>query len=90
MNPIEHAWDLVKRSTQRENPPQNAAELRLAVTAAWQQLPQNIINQLVLSMPRRVAALLVARGAYTRYGPFSVFFEALRPHHSPHRHDNAT
>lgn len=68
MNPIEHAWDLMKRSIQRsENPPQNAAELRQAVSAAWQRLPQQIINRLVLSMPRRVTSLLHAQGAYTRY-----------------------
>lgn len=68
MNPIEHAWDVMKRIIQRkQNPPQNAAQLRLAVMEAWEQLPQNTLNRLVLSMPRRIATLLRARGAYTRY-----------------------
>jgi len=67
MNPIEHAWDFVKRSISRENPPRNVAELSETVRQAWRNLPQSTINRLVLSMPRRVTALLNARGAYTRY-----------------------
>ena len=68
MNPIEHAWDLLKRDVrQQENPPQDAAELAQAVAEAWQRLPQTTVNRLVLSMPRRIAALLQSRGAYTRY-----------------------
>ena len=68
MNPIEHVWDLMKRRIHQHNhPPQNANELGQAIAEAWQQLPQVIINRLVLSMTRRVAALLRARGAYTHY-----------------------
>lgn len=67
MNPIEHVWDFLKRTIQRENPPQNAAQLRQAIAAAWQRLPQDFLRRLVLGMPRRVAALLRARGTYTRY-----------------------
>ena len=68
MNPIEHAWDLMKRDIrQRESPPQDAAELALTVAVTSQRLPQTAVNRLVLSMPQRVAALLQSRGAYTRY-----------------------
>lgn len=67
MNPIEHVWDILKRSIQRGNPPQNVAELQAAITAAWQQLPQDTLRRLVLGMPRRVAALLQARGGFTKY-----------------------
>ena len=68
MNPIEHVWDLIKRKIHHHNqPPQNASELRQAILDAWQELPQAVINRLVLSMSNRVAALLRARGAYTRY-----------------------
>lgn len=68
MNPIEHVWDFLKRSIQRENPPpQNVAQLRQAITVAWQRLPQDFLRRLILGMPRRVAALLRARGCHTRY-----------------------
>ena len=67
MNPIEHVWDIMKRTIGRENPPQNKTEFRQATTEAWQRLSQTTINRLVLSMQRRVGALLRARGAYTRY-----------------------
>ena len=65
-NPIEHVWDFVKRRVQQDAP-QNTEQLRLAVLNAWQQLPQEFINRLVIRMPRRVTALLHARGSYTRY-----------------------
>jgi transposase len=67
MNPIEHVWDFLKRSIVRENAPQNVAQLRQVITDAWQRLPQDYLRRLVLGMPRRVSALLAARGGYTRY-----------------------
>lgn len=67
MNPIEHVWDFLKRTIQRENPPQNVAQLRQAIADAWQGLPQDYLRRLILGMPRRVSALLAARGGYTRY-----------------------
>lgn len=67
MNPIEHVWDFIKRSVQRQNPPQTVAELRNAVANAWQEIPQDFFRRLVLGMPRRVNALLLARGGYTRF-----------------------
>ena len=68
MNPIEHIWDIMKRKMNNNNhPPQNVRELREAILEAWQQLPQAMLNRLVLGLPRRVTALLRARGLYTRY-----------------------
>lgn len=67
MNPIEHVWDFLKRTIQRENPPQNVMQLRQAIADAWQRLPQDFLRRLILGMPRRVSALLRARGGHTRY-----------------------
>lgn len=67
MNPIEHVWDFMKRAIRQQQPPHNRNDLRRAVTESWQRLPQHLMNRLILSMPRRVGALLRARGAYTRY-----------------------
>ena len=66
---------------QRENPPHSAAELSEAVTEAWQRLTQNAINQLVVSMPRRVAALLHAEGCthsidFSNFSNY-VFYDTL-------------
>jgi transposase len=67
MNPIEHVWSFLKRAIQRENPPDSLRQLREALHNAWQQLPQRLLQQLILGMPRRITALIQARGGYTRY-----------------------
>ena len=68
MNPIEHAWDALGRAiNERNNHPQNVQELAQALTEEWDALPLNTINNLVDSMPRRVEALVRARGGHTRY-----------------------
>lgn len=68
MNPIEHVWSLMKRKIhQHPHPPANVAQLRQVMSDIWRDLPQEIIRRLILSMPRRIGSLLLARGAYTRY-----------------------
>ena len=63
MNPIEHVWDHLKRQAQqRDPPPQTLRELQETVVAVWQQIPQDFLRRLVLGMPRRISALLHARG----------------------------
>lgn len=68
MNPIEHIWDYVSRAVfRRNNPPRNSQELIVAVTEEWMNIPQEIINNLIIGMPRRVNALLSSRGSNTAY-----------------------
>ena len=68
LNPIEHAWDILGRRVRARNPPpQNAQELFQALTREWNNLPQRQISNLVNSMRRRCAAVINARGGYTRY-----------------------
>ena len=67
MNPIEHVWSYMKRMIHRENPPTNLRQLRERMIDIWSHIPQDIIRRLCLSLPRRVHALLLAKGAYTRY-----------------------
>jgi hypothetical protein len=68
MNPIEHAWDALGRAiNDRDNLPQTLQELAQALTDKWDALPIDIINNLVDSMPRRLDALIHARGGHTRY-----------------------
>lgn len=66
MNPIEHVWSYMKRQI-RQHPPGNVRQLRQMMTDAWRRLPQELLRRLILSMPRRVTSLLLARGGYTRY-----------------------
>ncbi|GFU71349.1 hypothetical protein TNCV_4280421 [Trichonephila clavipes] len=68
MSPIEHVWDLVGWRLARDpRPAASKDELLLRIQAKWNSLPQADIQNMFDSMPRRIAALIVARGGYTTY-----------------------
>ena len=68
MNPIEHAWDALGRAiNDREVIPQNLQELADALREDWDAMPVDVINKLLDSMPRRLHALVRARGGHIRY-----------------------
>ena len=69
-NPIEHLWDELGRAiSSMDNPPQNLDELCQALLDKWAQIPVQCLQRLVASMPRRLAAIIAARGGNTRYWP---------------------
>ena len=69
-NPIEHLWDELGRAiSSMDNPPQNLDELCQALLGKWAQIPVQCLRRLVASMPRRLAAIIGARGGNTRYWP---------------------
>lgn len=68
LNPIEHLWDEMGRRVRRHIPaPRNAQELRNLLLQVWEDIPQNTITNLIESMPRRMRAVINARGGNTRY-----------------------
>ncbi|CAH2208874.1 jg26775 [Pararge aegeria aegeria] len=68
MNPIEQVWDLLRRKVKTRIPaPANVGELRIAVVQEWRRLSQETIDNIILSMPRRVETLIRARGGNKRY-----------------------
>lgn len=68
MSPIEHIWDVIGRNIHTsEAPPTNIQQLREAVVAAWNSVPQATIQHFIDSMPRRVQECLSRRGGHTRY-----------------------
>lgn len=68
MNIIEHIWDALQRDVQKRSPPpRTLSELWTALQDSWCQLDPALLQTLIESMPRRVAALLRARGGPTRY-----------------------
>ncbi|GFY28513.1 uncharacterized protein TNCV_1971661 [Trichonephila clavipes] len=53
-NPIEHVWDMLgRRIAARQPPPTCPPELRRALLDGWCNIPQDQIDNLILSMPRR-------------------------------------
>ena len=67
-NPIEHLWDELGRAVNNmDHPPQNLDQLRLALVQKWNEIPVERLQRLIASMPRRLAAIVQARGGNTRY-----------------------
>ena len=67
MNSIEHIWDEIGRGLEEMDPQSvNLRQLGVVVQNIWQQIPLERVQTLVSSMPRRVHALVDARGSSTR------------------------
>ncbi|GFW63828.1 transposable element Tcb1 transposase [Trichonephila clavipes] len=62
LNPIEHVWDMLgRRIAARQPPPTYLPELRRALLDEWCNIPQDQIDSLILSMPRRCKACISSR-----------------------------
>ncbi|GFX97705.1 DDE_3 domain-containing protein [Trichonephila clavipes] len=61
-------WDmLVRRIAARQLPPTCLPELRRALLFKWCNIPQDEIDNLILSMPRRCKACITSSGRHTPY-----------------------
>ncbi|GFX26969.1 transposable element Tcb2 transposase [Trichonephila clavipes] len=68
LNPIEHAWDFLgRRLAARTLPPVTIRELRLALQGEVAAMPQQLIDNLILSMDRRCKTCLAVRGDHIPY-----------------------
>ncbi|GFU13945.1 transposable element Tcb1 transposase [Trichonephila clavipes] len=68
LSPIENMWSIVdQRLTQITPPAATADELWQRVEAAWSAVPQEHIQSLFESMPRRVAAVISNNGGFSGY-----------------------
>ncbi|GFU27601.1 transposable element Tcb1 transposase [Trichonephila clavipes] len=60
LNPIEHVWDMLgRRIAARQPPPTCLPEIQRALFDEWCNIPQDQIDNLILSMPRRCNACIV-------------------------------
>ncbi|GFX70635.1 transposable element Tcb1 transposase [Trichonephila clavipes] len=68
LSPIENMWSMVaQRLTQITPPAATPDQLWQRVEAAWSAVPQEHIQSLFESMPRRVAAVISNNGGYSGY-----------------------
>jgi transposase len=68
LNPIEHLWEHLKRQLNSyETEAAGMHELWERVQVEWDKIPVDVCMNLIESMPRRVAAVLKAKGGYTKY-----------------------
>ncbi len=66
LNPIENLWCIVKRKM-RDTRPNNADDLKATVKETWASIPPQQCHKLITSMPRRIEAVIKAKGAPTKY-----------------------
>jgi hypothetical protein len=68
LNPIEHLWGYLKRRlAEHEHPPSGIHELWERTEVEWEKISVAECRGLIESMPRRVQAVLKAKGGYTKY-----------------------
>ena len=66
LNCIENLWSYVQQQVD-QRPVQGLDGLWAAVQDVWQQMPQELVDNLIDSMPRRIEAVINARGGPTKY-----------------------
>ena len=64
-NPIGHLWQHLKKKSWESI--RGILELWERVEEEWEAIPASVCRDLVESMPRRVAAVIRAKGGYTKY-----------------------
>jgi DDE superfamily endonuclease/Transposase len=68
LNPIGHLWQHLKgRLSTYESEPSSISELWCRVESGWNKIPVRVCAELIESMPRRIDAVLKARGGHTKY-----------------------
>ncbi|GFS97197.1 transposable element Tcb2 transposase [Trichonephila clavipes] len=68
LNPIENVWDALGRQVAGRNyPPTNKNTLIRAVTEEWDKLPQQLLDNVVQSMVRRVECCITLQGGHIPY-----------------------
>ena len=68
LNPIENLLALLKkRLAGYDNAPKTLDELWSRVRTEWSNIPHDLIEKLVESMPRRINSVIKAKGLWTKY-----------------------
>ena len=66
LNPIEHLWEHIERkiSVRKQS---NQHDLFELIKRTWEEIPIDVLINLVDSMPRRCNAVVAAKGFPTKY-----------------------
>jgi transposase len=68
LNPIEHLWHLLKKKVQaHETPAKGVWELWDKTAEGWDEIRPEECQRLIESMPRRLQAVIKAKGGHTKY-----------------------
>lgn len=66
LNVIEHLWDEIDRRIDRSSV-NNVQQLKIQIQNVWSSIEPSVTQKLVESMPRRLQAVIDAKGHNTRY-----------------------
>lgn len=66
LNPIEHLWGILKRNI-RKYPTTSKDMLKTVLKQEWEKITSEKCRKLVRSMPKRIAAVIKAKGGNTKY-----------------------
>lgn len=66
LSPIENCWRKLKDAV-RDRKPRDKAELRAICIEEWNKISPDYCTKLVDSMPKRLAAVIAAKGGHTKY-----------------------
>lgn len=66
LNPIENFWEILDRKV-RDRTYGNVTELFVALSAAWKNMDPHVIDNLIKSMPKRLAEVIKNKGYFTKY-----------------------
>ena len=66
LNPIENLWGIVKKKLHKHQP-NTSEQLKDAIKTCWNEVTLHECQQLIHSMPRRIEAVIKARGDATKY-----------------------
>jgi hypothetical protein len=69
LHPIEHVWDELERRlrAKHDHPTSSVPDLTNALVAEWKQMFTAMFQHLVENLPRRVEAVIAAKGEPTPY-----------------------
>lgn len=68
LNPIEHTWYHLKRCLSAyDNPPEGIQDLWTRVVVEWAKISVEQCQAWIESMPRRIKAVIKAKGGHTKY-----------------------
>ena len=67
LNPVELLWKLVKDLLRHHNRPRNKQEIMQTIEALWNEVSMEQLQNLIASMPRRIEAIISAKGGNTKW-----------------------
>ncbi len=64
LNPIENLWSIMKQKVAEMEPATTILQLQSQLQSAWAGLSPNLLEDLIMSMPKRMKMVIQLKGGY--------------------------